>query len=116
MKNAWLFTPLVAASLLLPLAAHAAVLKVGGATITQVNSDTAFGQCYAVLNKAPSSGCTSKTISFDCQGKFYKNGEGNRHYATSLLAFSLNKKVNVWVDSSKKYGSVCVARRISVLK
>lgn len=92
------------------------VIKIQSATIKSISYDTEFGHCHATLNKAPSGACTSKTISFDCKGKYYKNGQGKQYYATALLAFSLEKKVNVWVDSNKKHQSACVTKRISVLK
>lgn len=116
MKKMRFLAPLLVAGMVLPLPASAATLTISNATLTQVNSDVAFGGCYAVLNKNVGAGCTGKTVSFDCDGKFNTNGNGSRHYATALLAFSLGKLVNVYVDNTQKYGGVCVAKRIAVLK
>lgn len=115
MTTKWLPSFLIGLALLSPLSVNADILKISNATIKQVSADTAFGQCYATLNKAAAVGCTDKRVSFDCKGKFYKNGQGKQYYATALLAFSLNKKVAVWVNSEQKFDNkVCVAKRITI--
>lgn len=86
------------------------------ATLQLLTSDVAYGGCYATVDKAIGTGCAGKTISFDCDGKFNTNGAGNRHYSTALLAFSLNKPVTLYADTTKKYRGYCVVTRIAVSK
>ncbi len=116
MKNMYLVAPLLVLGMVAPLPASAAGLSVASVAIQQVSSDIAYGGCYALLSKAVGTGCTGSTVSFDCDGLHNKNGVGNRHYSTALLAFSLNKPVTLYVDTAKQYSGYCVATRISVLK
>lgn len=116
MKKTWLVAPLLVVSMIAPLSASAAGLAIASVAIQQVSSDVAYGGCYALLSKAVGTGCTGSIVSFDCDGLYNKNGAGNRHYSTALLAFSLNKPVTLYVDTANKYSGYCVVSRISVLK
>jgi hypothetical protein len=116
MKKTLLLAPLLAMGMMLSSSAEAATLTISNATIQLLTSDTAYGGCYATVDKALGTGCAGKTVSFDCDGKYNTNGAGNRHYSTALLAFSLNKPVTLYADTTKKYSGYCVVTRIAVSK
>ena len=101
---------------LLPLGVSAASLKVDAVALKLISSDIAYGGCYATLSKKVAGICNSTVVSFDCDGVYNKNGAGNRHYSTALLAFSLNKTVNLVVDDVNltKQGKYCTVTRISI--
>lgn len=115
MKKPGLVAALVVVGMFSPMAANAVAITVSNAQVQEVDSDIGNGDCYVVLDKAIGGVCSGTSVSFDCKGKFLKAGEGNRHYSTAMLAFSLNKPVNLWVNDANRYGGMCVADRISII-
>lgn len=72
-----------------------------------------FGGCMIALSTTIGHACNGSWVSLDCNGGYSNSGE--RHYATALMAFSLQKNVSVEVDNEKVYNGYCVAKRIDVL-
>ncbi|UOG92022.1 MAG: hypothetical protein L3K52_17810 [Candidatus Thiothrix sulfatifontis] len=98
--------------------ANAATFEKTG-KITRVLSDSSlWGGCMIELDSPIANGCgyNDGWVSLDCKATSTPTGEGNRHYASALLAASLNKQVTVHIDTNIRvtYG-YCVATRIDTI-
>jgi len=85
--------------------------------ITRILSDSSnFGGCMVLLNVAFTNGCpNSGWVSLDCKAVTTPAGDGNRHFASALLAASLNKQVSIVIDNTKKVNTYCVGTRFDIL-
>ena len=101
------------------------VKAVTGILFTTVNSVLVdanyYGGCMAQLNKtissaSPAVNCPSDWISFSCTGTYVSKDLAFFMLDQAQLALSLNKKVKVFVDDTKKHNSYCFANRIDVIK
>ena len=96
-------------------ASAAAFWKTG--KITRTLTETGFyGGCMIKLSTSIANGCPNNGwVSLDCEGKFSDPGEGNRAYASALVALALDKKVSVYVEDTKRVtNNYCVARRLDI--
>ncbi len=114
MKNAIRRSRLTILLIVMSMSVQAAPFFVSGTIKRTLSEASNFGGCMIELSTAVSNGCPANGwVSLDCNGGFH--GAGERHYASALMAFSLNKPVTVQVDNTQKYNGYCVARRIDVL-
>ncbi|EIJ34226.1 hypothetical protein Thini_1632 [Thiothrix nivea DSM 5205] len=65
----------------------------------------------SIGNSCPNSGW----VSLDCKAVKTPAGDGNRHFASALLAASLNKQVTVYINNANKIDNYCVADRIDTI-
>ena len=86
-------------------------------TINRVLVHTgAYGKCMLNISVILGNGCPSSWISLDCEGKYTDKGDGDRLLQVALIAQTMNKKISVQVDNSKKHNGYCIARRIDIMK
>ncbi|QQZ29913.1 hypothetical protein HMY34_14730 [Thiothrix subterranea] len=85
--------------------------------ITRILSDSSkFGGCMVQLDVSIGNTCpTTPWVSLDCKAVTTPAGDGNRHYASALLAASLNKQVTIYIDNTKKINAYCVGTRIDTI-
>ena len=83
--------------------------------INRVLTDRINGGCMVQISSPMGYPCTETGwVSLDCEKKY--GDFGREMYAAALMAFSLEKKVSVYVHDHEKHGPFCVARRLDVLK
>jgi hypothetical protein len=79
-----------------------------------------FGGCMMQLDKSVKDtglNCPAANwVSFDCDGLYGSTLTSLRIYDTALMAFALEKTVNVRVDDTKFHDGYCVATRIDLQK
>ena len=103
----------IAAVLLAGISMTAQSATVTGTIVKTLSDSKNYGGCMIQLSVPVNvANCGSGWVSLDCQGGYSSSGE--RHYASALMAFSLNKTVTVFVDSAKQYNGFCVATRLDV--
>lgn len=88
---------------------------------TVVTTPNTSGGCLAVLGAAlstavPPVNCPSNRVTFSCNGTYTSKDLAFYMLDQAQLALSLNKKVYVVVDDTKKLNGTCFASRIEVLK
>jgi len=105
---------IVAGVLLASVSMTAQSVTITGTILRTLSDGQNYGGCMIQLSQAIGSGCSANWISLDCKGGYSNAGE--RHYASALMAFSLNKSVSVYFDPAKKYNGFCVATRVDVLQ
>ena len=119
--------PLIASALLLiGLTQAESVYAVQGnltTTITKtlVTVPETLGGCMAALAVAvntavPAVNCPGNFVSFSCNGTYVSKDLAFYMLDQAQLALSLNKRVFVTVDDTKKHNGHCFAKRIDVLK
>lgn len=86
-------------------------------TINRTLTDhTYYGGCMVHLSVNIGNGCPSNGwVSFDCDAKYSDAGEGQRAYASALVAFSMGKQVSVLINNAQKHHGLCVARRLDII-
>jgi hypothetical protein len=83
--------------------------------ITRTLSDHYYGGMMIHLDRKIGGGCpNSGWVSLDMAERYVKNAKSREKAA--LLAFALDKKVSVYVHTSQKHNTYCVARRVDILK
>lgn len=84
-------------------------------SIERVLTDRQFGGCMILLSTPIGYPCTeSGWVSLDCERKY---GDFSREmYTAALTAFSMNKRVSVYVLDHERHGAYCVAKRLDVMK
>ena len=70
----------------------------------------------AVNTAVPAVNCPGKFVSFSCNGTYVSKDLAFYMLDQAQLALSLNKRVFVTVDDTKKHNGNCFAKRIDVLK
>lgn len=89
--------------------------RTGEITRTLTES-TKYGGCMVQLSRNVANGCpNSGWVSLDCDANHSDPGDGQRAYASALVALTLGKQVSVFIDNTKKNDSYCVARRLDIL-
>ena len=84
--------------------------------ITRTMSDAKYGGCMIQLDVDIGTGCPENGwVSLDCDGKYFGQEQGRRHFASALIAATLGKKVTLYIDNTKKHDNYCVARRLDVV-
>ena len=101
-------------------ASYAATVKVKGLiTKTVVADEGRWGGCMVSMDKKlADSGldCPSKWVSFSCSGVFTEKDIAYRMFDQAQMAFALERKVEIYVDDTKKHNDYCYGNRINVLK
>jgi hypothetical protein len=104
----------IIATLLLPaMSANATDFwRVG--KVTRILTDSAtYNGCMLWLDQNIANGCPNNGwVSLDCAGNFSAAGVGKTMYATAMLGMSLNKKVYIKIDNTKKVNGYCTAKQI----
>jgi len=82
---------------------------------------TYYGGCMAELNTplsatVPAVNCPEDWVTFSCNGTYIGKDIAFYMLEQAQLALSLNKRVFVTVDDSKKHNGYCFANRIDVFK
>lgn len=92
---------------------------VSDATIRQTMVDSVyFGGCMILIDKSISDSglnCPGGWVSFSCSGDFNTKDFAYRKLDSAQMAMALGKRVNLYVDDTKKHNNYCFARRIDVL-
>lgn len=83
-------------------------------TKTLVTADTTMGGCMAQLTLPIGTGCQGNWVSFSCSGDFADKDRGYRMFDMAQMAYSLSKRVTVFVDTTKLHNGYCFANRIDV--
>jgi len=100
-------------------ASYADVIKVKGlVTKTAVADEGRWGGCVAQLDKTlADSGlnCPSKWVTFSCSGIYTEKDVAYRMFDQAQMALALGKKVEVYVDDTKKHNEYCYGNQIRVL-
>lgn len=81
--------------------------------------DGVFGDCMIALDKTIASAgldCPSKFVSLSCDGTYVAKISAQRMFDAALMAFALDKPVNVRIDDGLKHNGYCVAYRLDVFK
>lgn len=105
-------------SIILVIATSQANAEIFGRTgnilriITDVNN---YGGCMIYINSLSNDSCPNGWVSLDCKALTIPAGEGNRNYASALLAAALNKQVTVYIDNTKIINSYCVVNRLDLI-
>lgn len=117
-----------AALVVAPVAAHAKVEKMTLVEITRLSTNTVvdsktdklmWGGCLALLSASPSDyglDCPSGAnfVTFDCIGEFSAKSDALRLYDAAQLGYVTKKRVNIWVDDTRKHNGYCLATRIDI--
>lgn len=93
----------------------ASIWKTG--TVTRTLTDTQYyGGCMVLISTPIANGCPNNGwVSLDCDGTYSQAGEGQRAYASALVALSLGKQVSILVNTTQKHNGYCVARRLDII-
>ena len=101
-------------------ASYAATVKVKGfVTTTAVADEGRWGGCVARLDQTlADSGldCPSNWVTFSCSGDYTEKDVAYRMFDQAQMAFTLGRKVEIYVDDTKKHNNYCYGNRINVLK
>lgn len=100
--------------------AQAAVVTVDGRIDNVLASDGFSGGCAAQLSVDLSSeglDCQGSWVTLNCaaDGEAERQ-DGRRMFDSALLAFSLGKRVKVWVDDATKIDGRCYGNRVDVFR
>ena len=99
---------------------YAATAKVKGyITKTIVADDGRWGGCMVNVDIRLSDlglDCPKKSVSFSCSGVFTEKDVAYRMFDQAQMAFAMERKVEIYVDDTKKHNGYCYANRINVLK
>ncbi len=91
-----------------------------GGKIVATLADSAYGGCMVLLDVpiAQADGklasCPSRWVSLDCDLLHHTQAQNNAMWTSALVAFSLQKPANFFVDERIKFNGYCMARRIDV--
>lgn len=100
-------------------ASHASEVKVKAhVTKTSVADEGRWGGCIAQLDNAlADSGlnCPGKWVTFSCSGVYTEKDVAYRMFDQAQMALAQDRKVEVYVDDTKKHNDYCYANRINVL-
>lgn len=96
--------------------AQADILPIHGATVTRilVSSDTNLGGCMAMLSVPVGTGCSGNWVTFSCSGDFADKDRAYRMLDMAQMAYSLNKRISVYVDNARRHNGFCFASRIDI--
>ena len=110
------FTVILGVSLLaLSSSAWAAVFPRTGTITKTLTETTYYGGCMVQLSVSVGNGCPANGwVSLDCDAELTDPGQGQRAYASALVAFTLDKNVTLYIDNKKKNDGYCVARRLDI--
>lgn len=97
------------------ISAKAEVFSVSGKVKRTLVDATRFGGCMIALSSPLGHGCPGSWVSLDCKGGFYPESNGNKIYASAIVAASTGKQVTVQFDNTKKASNYCVAHRLDVI-
>lgn len=101
-------------------ASFAATAKVKGfVTKTVVADEGRWGGCMVSIDQKLEESfldCPGKWVSFSCSGVFTEKDIAYRMFDQAQMAFSLGRKVEIYVDDTKKHNNYCYGNRINVLK
>ena len=101
-------------------ASYAATAKVKGLiTKTVVADEGRWGGCMVSIDQNLADkglDCPGKWVSFSCSGVFTEKDIAYRMFDQAQLAFTLGRKVEIYVDDTKKHNNYCYANRNNVLK
>lgn len=81
-----------------------------------LSQDGGFGNCMAQIDKVPLvANCPNNGwVSFSCDGTYNSVQVGKTSYGLALLAYTLGKKLAIWVDDTKLHGGYCFAWRVDI--
>lgn len=101
--------------------AQAATKFVKGVSLTNImlTGDGAFGDCMvAIPNKIADFGlnCAGSYVTFSCSGDHTSKARATKMLDLAQMAFAMDKKVDIFIDDSKKHNNYCFARRINLTK
>lgn len=90
-------------------------------TRTLVSVPEIYGGCMVALGAAvstavPTVNCPGNWVSFSCNGTYISKDLAFYMLDQAQLALSLNKKVKLTVDDTKKHNGNCFVKRIDVIK
>jgi hypothetical protein len=101
-------------------ASYAATVKVKGlVTKTTVADAERWGGCMAQLDqKLADAGlnCPGKWVTFSCSGVYTEKDVAYRMFDQAQMALALGRKVEVYVDDTKKHNDYCYANQIRISK
>ena len=111
---------LMALSIAYAPASYAGTVKVKGLiTKALVADEGRWGGCMVNVDvKLADKGldCPGKSVSFSCSGVFTEKDVAYRMFDQAQMAFALERKVQIYVDDTKKHNGYCYGNRIEVLK
>ncbi len=117
MKTKHLIASAVCVGLLGAAQVQAAEFWVSGKIVRTLNQDARFGECMIQLDRVIGGNCPNNGwVSLDCAGAYTSKDTSKRFYATALTAFSLDKKVSVYVSDANKHNDYCTVRRIDMFR
>lgn len=116
LKNKYLFLPLL---IILTLGISSNAWSINfwktGTIVRTLTDSTKYGGCMIQLSVGVGNGCPSNGwVSLDCDAIFSDPGEGQRAYATALVALTLDKKISVHINNEQKHNDYCVATRLDI--
>jgi len=81
-----------------------------------LSQEGAFGNCMAKIDRLPQVANCPNTgwVSFSCDGTYNSAQVGNTSYGLALLAYTLGKKLTVWIDDAKLHDGFCFAWRVDI--
>ena len=85
---------------------------------TVVADEGRWGGCIAQIDKTlADSGldCPSSWVTFSCSGVYAEKDVAYRMFDQAQMALALGRKVEVYVDDTKKHNEYCYANQIRVL-
>ncbi len=92
---------------------------VSNLTIERVlsNTDGSWGNCMVYVSApAPNADCPSRWFHFSCDGSYVTPDVGRQNFNVAYAAFLADKRVNLYVDDTKKDSSYCFVQRIDVFR
>ena len=104
---------------------HASRAEVGwvkGAKIVSTLTDTAYAGCMVYLDQLIAqedgtlSACKSRWLSLDCDSLYHTQAQSNAMWTSALVAFSLQKSVNFYVNDELMVNGYCMARRMDMTR
>ena len=114
-KNKFFILVLSVFFLTLSSSAWSATFWKTGKIVRTLTEATYYGGCMIQLSANVGNGCPANGwVSLDCDAKFTDPGQGQRAYASALVAFTLDKNVSIIIDNTKKNDDYCVVRRLDI--
>ena len=99
---------------------HTATAKVKGlVTKTLIADEGRWGGCMVRVDTVLADlglDCPSQWVSFSCSGIFTEKDVAYRMFDQAQMAFAMERKVEIYVDDTKKHNDYCYGNRINVLK
>ena len=103
-----------------PNISNAEYAWVVGGKIVATLADSAYGGCMVLLDvpiaqeDGTLASCPSRWVSLDCDLLHHTQSQSNAMWTSALVAFSLQKTANFYVNDDIKFNGYCMARRIDV--